>query len=149
METDKGNTKRIKTGGRQKGAPNKATAFRQQRIAESGLTNLAEGSRLCASAASRSQWPRCARLSRSNDCAPVAFGELAASLSKTLRKNDHVRAEGSVKLEKWNDKGGFQRTCLALIASKVEKINPAPAPFRPTRKGMKNIAERMLVAAGR
>jgi hypothetical protein len=33
-----------------------------------------------------------------------------------------VRAEGAIKFERWNDREGFQRTCLTVIASKVEKL---------------------------
>jgi single-stranded DNA-binding protein len=84
----------------------------------------------------------------------VAFDDLAAALSKTLRRNDHVRAEGSVKLETWNDKEGFQRTCLALIAAKVEKLNAEtetnPGIFgarQGTPRGRKNLAALMLAAA--
>jgi single-stranded DNA-binding protein len=71
----------------------------------------------------------------------VAFEGLAGRLSKTLRKGDEVRAEGTIKFERWNDREGFQRTGLALIASKVEKIGaeivkqakPASAPRKKRR----------------
>ena len=56
----------------------------------------------------------------------VAFADLAGQLSKTIRKGDEVRAEGTIKFERWNDKEGFQRTGLALIAAKVDKIGAEP-----------------------
>jgi single-stranded DNA-binding protein len=56
----------------------------------------------------------------------VAFEDLAGRLSKTLRKGDEVRAEGTIRFERWNDREGFQRTGLALIAEKVEKIGAGP-----------------------
>jgi single-stranded DNA-binding protein len=89
----------------------------------------------------------------------VAFAELASRLSKTLRKGDEVRAEGAIRFERWNDREGFQRTGLALVASKVEKIGEAAKPPCKGRNSAfggkkppaakKNISERMLIAAGR
>ena len=38
--------------------------------------------------------------------------------SFVLRFCDTVRAEGAIKFERWNDKEGFQRTGLAIIASR-------------------------------
>jgi len=85
----------------------------------------------------------------------VAFAELAGRISKTIRKGDEVRAEGAIRFERWNDKEGFQRTGLALIAATVEKIaepcGKKPTTAKPTAKpakSRKNISERMLIAAG-
>jgi hypothetical protein len=84
----------------------------------------------------------------------VAFEGLARSLAKTLRKGATVRAEGAIRFQRWNDKEGFQRTCLALIAPKVEKLaEPEAKPAgifggrhrTPRRK--KNLAALMLAAA--
>lgn len=69
----------------------------------------------------------------------VGFADLARQLSKTIRKGDTVRAEGAIKLERWNDREGFQRCCLALIASKAEKLNAEPAPA--FNNGKKNETE--------
>ena len=78
------------------------------------------------------------------------MSELACFSAQTLRC-PQIRAEGAIKFERWNDKEGFQRTGLALIASKVEKIGAAPSGKKPTTakaKSRKNISERMLAAAG-
>jgi single-stranded DNA-binding protein len=83
----------------------------------------------------------------------VAFEGLAQSLAKTLRKGATVRAEGAIRFQRWNDREGFQRTCLALIASKVEKLaEPEAKPgifggrqHKPRQK--KNLAALMLSAA--
>jgi single-stranded DNA-binding protein len=87
----------------------------------------------------------------------VAFEDVARKLAKTLRKGDTVKAEGAIKFERWNDKEGYQRTCLTVIASKAERIGddskPAKIPtlFSERRQGSSrmNISERMLAAAGR
>ena len=87
----------------------------------------------------------------------VAFEDLARSLSKTLHKGDEVCAEGAIKFERWNDKEGYQRTGLTVIASKAEKIEAEPKPakiptlFSGRGQGSRrmNISERMLIAAGR
>ena len=77
----------------------------------------------------------------------VAFEDLARSLSKTLRKGDEVRAEGAIKFERWNDKEGYQRTGLTVIASKVEKIKAAPVNIFAARPGGgKSLAEYQLTA---
>jgi single-stranded DNA-binding protein len=81
----------------------------------------------------------------------VAFEDLARKLAKTLRKGDTVEAEGVVKFERWNDKEGYQRTCLTVIAAKVERIGADPKPAKiPTLFSDRrmNISERMLAAAG-
>jgi len=82
----------------------------------------------------------------------VAFADLARQLSKIVRKGDTVRAEGSIKLEWWNDREGFQRCCLALIAAKVESSTPSPRSRLITgkkRNGVeKNLTELMLISAG-
>jgi single-stranded DNA-binding protein len=84
----------------------------------------------------------------------VAFEGPARSLAKTLRKGATVRAEGAIRFQRWNDKEGFQRTCLAVIALKVEKLGePETKPgifggrqHKPSQK--KNLAALMLAAAG-
>ena len=76
----------------------------------------------------------------------VAFEDLARSLSKTLHKGDEVRAEGAIKFERWNDKEGFQRTGLTVIASKVEKIKATPVNIFAARPGRRSLAEYQLTA---
>ena len=85
----------------------------------------------------------------------IAFEEVAIALAKKIYKGATVRAEGAIKFERWNDREGYQRTCLTVIASKVEKIGAEPKPaksptlFSGRGQGSRrmNISERMLVAA--
>jgi single-stranded DNA-binding protein len=76
----------------------------------------------------------------------VAFEDVARKLARTLRKGDTVKAEGAVKFERWNDKEGYQRTCLTVIASKVEKIAAAAVNIFSARPGGKSLAEYQLAA---
>ena len=83
----------------------------------------------------------------------IAFEEVAIALAKKIYKGATVRAEGAIKFERWNDREGYQRTCLTVIASKVEKLaepEAKPAIFggrQRTPGGKKNLAALMLSAA--
>ena len=95
----------------------------------------------------------------------IAFEEVAIALAKKIYKGATVRAEGAIKFERWNDREGYQRTCLTVIASKVEKLgapefvltsaeakpafNNGKKTEKPKPRSRKNLAELMLTAAGR
>ncbi len=77
----------------------------------------------------------------------VAFADLAGRLSKTIRPGDQVRAECAIRFERWNDREGYQRTGLTVIASKVQRLDePEAKPGQRTPRGRKNLAELMLSA---
>jgi len=57
----------------------------------------------------------------------IAFGRLAEILHQYVRKGSLLYVEGSLRTEKWQDRGGATRYATKIIASNVRLLDRAPA----------------------
>ena len=71
----------------------------------------------------------------------VCFGAVAEQLAPTLQKGDRLYVEGNLRLDRWKNDAGEERSGLSVAARKLEKVGASaigrnrPAKPKPPPEG--------------